>query len=217
AGSSPRGRDVAAHHAEATFSMAPQRSQAAQHAADVRRRAVEFGRRPEDVNFIQGLSFVVGSTEAEAKAKAAELDEALDDHALIAHTGDRLGVDLGYLQLDTPIGDLTTEGARGHLHELRKMNADGTMTVRDLARFRAHDARVTSTQEHNVDELALWQDADNDGENVINATLSGSYVEFIDLVIPELRHRVMIRTPEELQAQNITSLRWRFPGEVPLP
>src|SRR5699024_9080619 len=39
AGSSPRGRDVAAQHAEATFSMAPQRKQAQEHAADVRRRA----------------------------------------------------------------------------------------------------------------------------------------------------------------------------------
>lgn len=217
AGSSPRGRDVAAHHAEATFSMAPQRSQAAQHAADVRRRAVEFGRRPEDVNFIQGLSFVVGSTEAEAKAKAAELDEALDDHALIAHTGGSLGVDLGYLPLDTPIGDLTTEGARGHLHELRKMNPDGTMTVRDLARFRAQASRVTGTPEQIVDELALWQDAGIDGVNVINATLPGSYVEFIDHVIPELRHRGMARTPEELQAQNGTSLRGRFTGEDRLP
>src|SRR5699024_7927567 len=48
AGSSPRGRDVAAQHAEATFSMAPSLAQAQQHAADVRRRAVGFGRQSED-------------------------------------------------------------------------------------------------------------------------------------------------------------------------
>ena len=217
AGSSPRGRQVAAEHAEATFSMAPHLEQAKEHAADVRRRAVEFGRRAGDVKFIQGLSFVIGSTEAEAKAKAAELDDALDDDALVAHTGGSLGIDLGYLPLDQPIGELATEGSRGHLNELRKMNPDGTMTVRDLARFRAQATRVTGTPEQIVDELAQWQDAGVDGVNVINATLPGSYVEFIDHIIPELRRRGMARTAEELHAQAGTTLRGRLTGRDRLP
>lgn len=212
AGSSPRGRDVAAQHAEATFSMAPQRKQAQQHAADVRRRAVAFGRRGEDVKFIQGLSFVIGSTEAEATAKAAELDEALDDDALVAHTGGSLGIDLGYLPLDTPIGELWTEGARGHLAELQKMTSDGTMTVRDLARFRAQATRITGTPEQIVDELEAWQDAGIDGVNVINATLPGSYVEFIDHIIPELRRRGMARSSQELENEAGVSLRGRLTG-----
>ncbi len=217
AGSSPRGRQVAAEHAEATFSMAPRLAQAKDHAADVRRRAVQFGRRAEDVKFIQGLSFVIGSTEAEATAKAADLDDSLDDDALIAHTGGSLGIDLGYLPLDQPIGELTTEGSRGHLNELRKMNPDGTMTVRDLARFRAQATRVTGTPEQIVDVLAQWQDAGIDGVNVINATLPGSYVEFIDHVMPELRRRGMARSQAELHAQNGTTLRGRLTGADRLP
>src|SRR5699024_6526851 len=170
AGSSPRGRDVAAQHAEATFSMAPSLLQAQEHAADVRRRAVAFGRQPQDVQFIQGLSFVVVSTETEAQAKAAELDDALDDHALIAHTSGSLGIDLGYLPLDTPIGELATQGARGHLSELHAMNPDGAMTIRDFARFRAQATRITGTPEQIVNELEQWQNAGIDGINVINAT-----------------------------------------------
>ena len=217
AGSSPRGRQVAAEHAEATFSMAPRREQARDHAADVRRRAVEFGRRAEDVKFIQGLSFVIGSTEVEANARAAELDEALDDDALVAHTGGSLGIDLGYLPLDQPIGELTTDGSRGHLNELRNMNPDGTMTVRDLARFRAQATRITGTPEQIVNELAQWQDAGIDGVNVLNATLPGSYVAFIEHIIPELRRRGMARTAEELQAQHDTTLRGRLTGQDRLP
>src|SRR5699024_1963950 len=194
AGASPRVRQVAAEHAEATFSMAPRIEQAKAHAADVRRRAATFGRNPQDVKFIQGLSFVVGSTEAAAHAQAADLDESLDDHALIAHTGGSLGVDLGYLPLDTPIGELTTEGSRGHLLELQKMTPDGNMTVRDLARFRAQATRITGTPEQIVDQLERWQDAGIDGINVINATLPGSYVEFIEHIIPELRRRGMARS-----------------------
>src|SRR5699024_10838297 len=115
AGSSPRGRDVAAQHAAATFSMAPQRKQAQEHAADVRRRAVAFGRRGEDVNVIQGLSFVIGCNETEAAATAAELDESLDDRALVAHTVGSFRIDIGYFPLATSIGELRTEVARGHL------------------------------------------------------------------------------------------------------
>ena len=217
AGSSPRGRQVAAEHAEATFSMAPHLDQAKEHAADVRRRAAEFGRDPHDVKFIQGLSFVVGSTEAEAQAKAADLDESLDDHALVAHTGGSLGIDLGYLPLDTPIGELTTEGARGHLLELQKMTPDGSMTVRDLARFRAQATRVTGTPEQIVDQLERWQDAGIDGINVINATLPGSYGEFIEHIIPELRRRGMARSADELQNSKGQTLRGRLTGEDRLP
>src|SRR5699024_793149 len=217
AGSSPRGRGVAAQHAEATFSMAPSLEQAKQHAADVRRRAAQFGRQPDDVRFIQGLSFVIGSTEAEARTKAGELDAALDDHALVAHTGGSLGVDLGYLPLDTPIGQLTTEGARGHLAELRAMNPDGTMTVRDLARFRAQATRITGTPEQIVDQLEHWQDAGIDGINVINATLPGSYVEFIEHIIPELRRRGMARSAEELLHSKEQTLRGRLTGADRLP
>src|SRR5699024_9654713 len=215
--SSPSGRDVAAQHAAATFSMAPQRKQAQEHAPDVRRRAVAFEGRGQAVKFIQGLSFVIGSTKEDTAAKAAELDESLDDHALFAHTDGSLGIDMGYFPLDTPIGELRTEGARGHLAEVQKMTPDGTMTVRDLARFRAQATRITGTPEQIVDELEAWQDAGIDGVNVINATLPGSYVEFIDHIIPELRRRGMARSAEDLQVQNGVTLRGRFTGADRLP
>ena len=68
---------------------------------------------PDDVKFLQGMHFVVGGTEAEAPARPAELDEYLDIEALIAHVGGGFGVDLGGLPLDTPLGDLDTEGSQG--------------------------------------------------------------------------------------------------------
>ncbi|WP_291791937.1 NtaA/DmoA family FMN-dependent monooxygenase [Brevibacterium sp.] len=219
AGSSPRGRDVAAKHAEATFSMAPRRDIAAEHAADIRRRAVEHGRAAGDVKFIQGLSFVVGSTEAEAKALAADLDASIDDDALIAHTGGSMGVDLGYLPLDTPIGELSTEGAQGHLAELRKMAPNGNTTLRDMAHFRARATRIVGTPEQIADELAAWQEAGIDGINVMNSTIPGSYREFIDHVLPELRRRGLARAPEEKgsAAEAPRTLRGSLTGQDRLP
>jgi len=89
--------------------------------------------------------------------------------------------------------------------------------VRDLARFRAQATRITGTPEQIVDELEHWQDAGIDGINVINATLPGSYIEFIDHIIPELRRRGMARSATELDAQAHTTLRGRLTGADRLP
>jgi long-chain alkane monooxygenase len=216
AGSSDRGRELAAAHAEATFSMAPRRDIAAAHAQDVRERTAKFGRRPEDVKFIQGLSFVIGSTEAEAQRRAQDLDDSIDDHALIAHTAGSIGVDVGHLPIDTPLDDLEhTEGTQGHLSEIKKIAPHGRVTLRDLAHFRARSTRVVGTPEQIAEELSQWQEAGIDGINVMNSTIPGSYDEFIDHVLPLLHKRGLARTPEHMRST--TSLRAQVTGSDRLP
>ncbi|WP_150460999.1 LLM class flavin-dependent oxidoreductase [Nesterenkonia ebinurensis] len=216
AGSSQRGRDVAAQHAEATFSMAPRRDIAAEHARDVKERTRKFGRGPEDLKFIQGLSFVIGSTEEEAQAKAKELDESIDDHALIAHTAGSLGIDVGHLPIDTPLEELEhTEQAQGHLSEIKRMAPNGKVTLRDLAQFRAQSTRVTGTPEQIADALETWQDAGIDGINVMNSTIPGSYDEFIQHLLPELRGRGLARSADEESGKR--TLRGRLTGSDRLP
>jgi len=43
-------------------------------------------------------------------------------------------------------------------------------------------------------QLELWQDAGIDGINIINQTIPGSYTDFIDGVLPELRKRGLAQT-----------------------
>jgi alkanesulfonate monooxygenase SsuD/methylene tetrahydromethanopterin reductase-like flavin-dependent oxidoreductase (luciferase family) len=75
AGASEADRACAAANAEAVFIRSPSPAAAAHDAADIRSRAAGHGRPPEDIKFFQGLHVVTGSTEAEARRKAAELDE----------------------------------------------------------------------------------------------------------------------------------------------
>jgi len=77
AGSSPRGRAFAAKHAECVFIVTSRQSLrgASSIIHDIRTQAVGLGRHPDDVRFFQGLSPVVGGTEAEAKAKEAAYSE----------------------------------------------------------------------------------------------------------------------------------------------
>jgi FMN-dependent oxidoreductase (nitrilotriacetate monooxygenase family) len=74
AGSSPRGREFAARHAEATFIVARTPEGAKKNIDDVRARARRNGRDPSDILFYQGLTVVTGATEAEACRKDAEIE-----------------------------------------------------------------------------------------------------------------------------------------------
>lgn len=194
AGSSGRGQQFCAANAEATFTLAPNPVAAATYTAAVRELAVAAGRRANDVKFLQGLHFVVGGTEAEALRKAGELEETLDYDALLAHMGGSLGADLGNLPLDTPLGDLETEGAQGHLQALRSSVPNGNPTLRDIALYRSRANRVLGTPEQIADQLEQWQDAGIDGINVINQTVPGSYTDFIAGVLPELQERGLAQT-----------------------
>jgi alkanesulfonate monooxygenase SsuD/methylene tetrahydromethanopterin reductase-like flavin-dependent oxidoreductase (luciferase family) len=164
---------------------------------DTRDRAVAAGRRREDIKFFQGLSFVVGSTEAEAKARAAELDEYLSVDGLIAHRSGGIGVDLGGLDHHTPIGDLapTIQGTRSTIEALIAAAPPGTNpTIADLVRQQQESTRIVGTPEQIADTLEEWQDAGVDGLNIRYITTPGSFADFIEHVVPELQSRGLAQT-----------------------
>ena len=99
------------------------------------------------------------------------------------------------------------------------MAPNGQVTLRDLAHFRAQATRIVGTPEQIADELEAWQDAGIDGINVMNATLPGSYDEFIDHVLPVLRERGLARSPDEAPAggDGPATLRGRLTGADRLP
>ena len=96
--------------------------------------------------------------------------------------------------MDTPLGELQTEGARGVLEAAIASVPGGKPTVGDLARYRAKAQQIAGTPEQIVDELERWQDAGIDGVNIMNQILPGSYTDFIEGVLPELRRRGLAQT-----------------------
>ncbi|MBJ7288658.1 LLM class flavin-dependent oxidoreductase [Williamsia sp.] len=193
AGSSPAGRAFAARNAEAQFIMSPNPRAAKTLIADTRALVTDAGRAPEDLQFFQGLSFVIGSTEEEATRKAAELDEFIDPTTIIAHAAGGMGFDLGSYDLDTPIGEIEAEGNRSTLAWVKEAITDREPTVRDLAEIRSRSGRVVGTPESIADVLEDWRAAGVGGINVVNSTIPGSYEEFIDHVLPVLRDRGLAR------------------------
>ncbi len=193
AGSSPAGMGFAARHAEAQFLLAPSPAAAAQAITAMRALLPTCGRAAGDIKFFQGLSFVIGSTEEEVARLDRELDEAIDQETMITHLGGVMGIDLEINSLDQPISELQTEGARSLLDWVRAAVPDRVPTVRDIGLLASRSSRVSGTPQGVAAQLELWQAAGIDGINVINATIPGSYLEFIDEVMPVLRARGLAR------------------------
>jgi FMN-dependent oxidoreductase (nitrilotriacetate monooxygenase family) len=189
AGSSPVGRDFCARHAEAQFIQSPSTEDARKQITETRDLLERHGRTREEIKFFQGLSFVVGSTEEEALAKERELEEKIDVDGMVAHMGGAIGVDLGGLDPDDSLDAASTEGVQGILQWLREAAGGGNPTVRDVMHLMSRRTRVVGTPEQIADRLAEYREAGVDGVNVINATIPGSYDEFIEHVMPTLRER----------------------------
>lgn len=191
AGSSPAGRAFAARHAEGQFITPPHPEAARGLIRETRELARAAGRRGEDIKFFQGISFIIGSTEEEARRKEAELDRWISTDGFLAHSNLGVSQDTGEpYPADTPLSEIRTNGGRSQIEWLRQRNPGREPTVGDLAALVSHrQPRLVGAPEQIADELARWQEAGIDGVNVINWTLTPSYREFNEHLLPVLQDR----------------------------
>ncbi|MBN9623795.1 MAG: LLM class flavin-dependent oxidoreductase [Actinobacteria bacterium] len=192
AGASPAGREFAARNAEVQFILTPRPEVARTVIEDVRGRVVAAGRAADDIRFVQQLSFVVGSTEEEAKERAVELDGYLDLEGLLAHMSRDVGFDFGGLDPDAPLSEVKTEAIRSIVESLLEAGRQEgrTATVGDLSRYLiGGGTRLVGTPGQIADGLERWQEAGVDGVNVLFPLLPASLEDFVDQVVPELQRR----------------------------
>jgi FMN-dependent oxidoreductase (nitrilotriacetate monooxygenase family) len=188
AGSSTRGRQFAARHAEAVFIASRNPRGAKAQIDDVNAQAAAFGREPGDILFFQGLSVIVGGTEAEALEKQRAIEEFASDEGYAAHMAGNLGIDLSEIDLDAPVKDLENANVQGVMRGLIESAPDKDWRFGDLIRW-ISDLRVVGTPEQVADELAEWADAGVTGINLMYHVTPGSFADFIDGVTPVLQER----------------------------
>jgi long-chain alkane monooxygenase len=195
AGSSSRGRDFAAKHAECVFIVTSRQSLrgAASIIKDIRARARRQGRHPDDIRFFQGLSPVVGGTEAEAKAKEAEYLAQFSTEASLAHLSGSIGVDMGTIDPDQPLETFDSQAMQGLVKGLLDSATDKSRTFRDLLRARLAGQFLTGAPEQVADALQEWHEAGVDGFNLVYSVTPGSFADFIDAVVPILQARGLVQ------------------------
>jgi FMN-dependent oxidoreductase (nitrilotriacetate monooxygenase family) len=206
AGSSEAGRRFAGRHAEAIFTAHQTLPSAQDFYADIKKRAAAAGRNPAGVLVLPGIVPVIGSTEAEARDLARQLDDLrLPEYGLQA-LATILEVEPRDLPLDEElprpvIEQPRREGFVSRADLIIDLATRERLTVRQvLSRLgggRGHNV-VVGTPEQVLDVLLTWFDQGAaDGFNVMGAALPSGLEAFIEHVLPTLRARGLFREEYE--------------------
>lgn len=107
AGDSPEGREFAASAADVVFTRHGTLEAGRAFSADVKGRLARYGRAPEDLKIMPGVTFVLGDTAAEAQERATEIRrlQVSPQNALLA-VEQVWGVDLSAYDPDGPLPDI---------------------------------------------------------------------------------------------------------------
>ncbi|MBP2199886.1 LLM class flavin-dependent oxidoreductase [Pantoea cypripedii] len=192
AGSSARGMQFAARHAECSFVNASSPAAMRQQTQRLRQAAVDAGRLAEDMRIFMGVSVIVAPTEREAQEKHRSYLAYASPEAGIAHFSSSIGMDLAAFGLDEPI----TSGDTRAIESVSK--AYSGWTRRRLLEQHAMGSRyplVIGTPAQVAEQLINWIDeGDIDGFNLTRILNPQSYQDVIDLVVPELQQRGRYKT-----------------------
>lgn len=204
AGGSSDGRRLASRVGEVIFSADQDLDHARAFRTEIRNGAIRFGRRPEEIVVLPGLSTVVGSTEAEARARRELLDELLPDAYARARLAGQLGISLDGLSDDEPIPpellvDPDEAGGSQTFYRVIKtiIETERPTLGRLLKRLSGGGGHriVAGTPEQIADDMERWFRAGAaDGFNVMPDVLPSGFTDFADHVIPELQRRGLFRT-----------------------
>jgi FMN-dependent oxidoreductase (nitrilotriacetate monooxygenase family) len=205
AGSSERGREFAATHAECVYLNTNSLEETRYLVADVRARARARGRDGDAIRFLPRILPVVGSTEAEANAKLEDFVDHSDPRTAIVVLQQWAGLDLRGRDPAEPLdlAELQVKGIRSeHAADYlrRRSRAGDRFTVGDLLRLYAFTGGagnvVAGTPEQIADAMERYVDeADVDGFNIAYMVRNHSVHEFAEHVIPELRRRNRLLDP----------------------
>ncbi|WP_250454890.1 LLM class flavin-dependent oxidoreductase [Caballeronia sp. ATUFL_M2_KS44] len=202
AGASGDGRDLAARHAEAVFSASQSFDESRAYREDLNARATRYGRGPNAVKVLAGLTTIIGSTEAEALRRRDELVDLIPWRYSLNRIAGTLGVPVDSLSLDKRLPDdlpLPNNGNGNHTFfnaTLAQARTHG-YTVRELVRALAGGSGhrvIVGTPEQIADDIAHWfEHGAADGFNLMPDVLPDGLEAFTEGVVPILQRRGIFR------------------------
>ncbi|UZF46686.1 LLM class flavin-dependent oxidoreductase [Rhodococcus rhodochrous] len=198
-GASDRGRQLAAKYADAVYSVAQDIRQARDFRSSLHalQRGGTSSRPP--VKVLPGLIPIVGSTQREAERLHEEISSLNPPERGIAALEQRLGIDLGGIELDSPfpvdrLPDLSeVEGSISSHEAIRRFVTGPQITLRHV--LRVTDAgnshlRFVGSPEFVADRIEEWfTTGAADGFNINPAITPSGLADFVEHVVPLLQEK----------------------------
>lgn len=194
AGTSGRGQQFAARHAEGIFIGVQDKESTRKVVQGLREQAVRAGRQADDLKVFAGISVIVGSTAREAEEKFEDYWRHASPEAGLAHFASSVGVDFGRYGPD----DLVDYGGSNAIVSAASTAQANAMTKRKLLeRFRlgSRYPTIVGDAQSVADQLESWvRETGIDGFNLARTVTPECYADFIALVVPELQNRGSYKT-----------------------
>ncbi|MEW1835974.1 NtaA/DmoA family FMN-dependent monooxygenase [Microbacterium sp. NPDC079995] len=162
----------------------------------IRSLAEQAGRDPDEMKYLPFVSFGLGATPEAAVARRRTMEESADVPSRVRQLSAVLGIRIDETQADLPLTAEQIAAIRPHPGAHRARNAavlagEGLSPLDLLSHGMLEgNPGVVGTGAQAADLLEEWVDAGAaDGFSVVPDALHDGLDQFVDLVVPELRHR----------------------------
>ena len=198
AGTSDVGRELAAATAEGVFTSELTLENSTEHYADVKGRMAKFGRRPEQMRILPGCTVVCAPTEAEAREKNDYLKALIHPDQGREYIGSLLGLDLSDCDIDGPLPDRPSKKSMGGTFKnITGIARRENLNIRQLyERLAGAHGKLTLVGSVNqvADTMQEWFNGwACDGFILQPSYMPGELDDIVAYLVPELRHRGLIR------------------------
>jgi N-acetyl-S-(2-succino)cysteine monooxygenase len=200
AGSSGPGIELAGKNADLVFAAQPDIPSGRRFRESIRGAVRRHGRDPDDVLVLPGVAFVLGSTEAEARALRADLEDRVDPEFRWRNLAHNSGLDPELIDPDQPLTEAAIAAASrtSRTDDIVRRGRETGKTFRQLADELTGlpgGLEFTGTPEQFADLIESWlTEGAGDGFTLQPATLPDSLERFTDHVVPILQARGLHRT-----------------------
>ncbi|MGI3899635.1 MAG: LLM class flavin-dependent oxidoreductase [Janthinobacterium lividum] len=198
AGASPAGRELAAETAEVVFGTGTSTAEASAFYKDLKGRMAKFGRHPDELKILSGVTIVIGDSEAQAREKWAEWQDTVPIEIGLMYMKTDLETDLSDLPLDEPVPEhripKSSNFHQVYFEEICGLIRQG-LTLRQVCkRYNRSKAIFYGTGEQIADQMEAWVSAGaSDGFMMAFPVLPESLTSFTSRVVPVLQRRGLFR------------------------
>jgi FMN-dependent oxidoreductase (nitrilotriacetate monooxygenase family) len=202
AGISDEGRDLGARIADAAFAGVDSFADGQAYYADLKARAAAFGRDPDQITIMPGLTPVIAETDEEAQALADAQRGKLDLEKLLVQLGRVFNYhDFRGYPLDEPFPDvsqLSLNSYKGHAERILRAVRDEKLTLREAAyRFGVWRSDFVGSPKTIADEIERWFTGRAVDGFILRVTRPRDFALFREQVVPILQARGLFRTEYE--------------------
>ena len=198
AGASDDGRALAASHADAIFTHQETLEEAQAFYRDVKRQLAARGRSDDQLHIFQGVSVIVGDSEADAERQYQETAALVSIDNALNYLGRYFEHhDFSQYPLDAPFPDLGSLGEnsfRSTTDAIKREARERGLTLRQAALEAASPRpRFSGTAEQVADGLQQWFEARGADGFIIQGGTPETFPRFVAQVVPLLQARGLFR------------------------